>query len=246
MVAGGDDELEQWFRLESMADAPAVSAPPAAVTTWSSPRHAPDDVAVDSAPAGAALAGELARSRALHGGWRWSPEQKRLKARLHAQRAIGAELQQLEHSGARVLHARRGPDSAQPLDHVVVNARGVFVVMDLLATAEGPISWHAAGHLAMSGASLRLLEESLVAAAQDGVGAAEQILGEQWRVPVEAIFCIAGPWSGPPATTLAHVGVESMATVRGAIGNPLTPSLFNAADTAIITNAVARSFPNAA
>ena len=242
-MSGSDDDLERMFRLEY---SPAEIAP-APVDTWSSPRHSPAEVATDSAPAGAAVAAQLARSRELRGGWRWTSEQKQLKATLRMQRQMGADLDQLTHIGARVLHARRAPDSAQPVDHIVVDARGVFVVADVLSTPDHPVSWHPSGHLATDGISMRLYEESLVGLARDGIGAAERLLGERWRVPVEPVIVVSGGTGGTvaPGTARSGATVCSAAALKHVVHAPLTPALFDPTDVAVIADAVARIFPDA-
>lgn len=241
-MPGPDDDLERLFRLEYSPDAPA----PAALDTWSTPRHSPADVATETAPAGATAAAQLARSRELHGGWRWTPEQKSLRALVKAQQRVGFQLDQLTHIGARVLHARRAPSSAQPVDHIVVGARGVFIIVDVLSTPIQPVAWHAAGHLSAAGISMRLFEESMVQLARDGIGATEHRLGERWRIPVELVLIVVDAPTCAPGTTQAGATVGQPAAVKQVVTGPFTPALFDATDIAVIADAVARVFPSAA
>ena len=116
---------------------------------------------VTSLAAGAAVADQLARSRQLYPGRRWSPEQKRLRTQLRGQRRAGRSFDQLRHVGAVVLHARRLPHSAQPVDHLIVTAGAAFAVLDVAGTRREPITWTSDGHLAQAGIDTDTLEASL-------------------------------------------------------------------------------------
>lgn len=238
MGMADEDPLEQAFALEL--------GPNASDRGLWSPHHHPDEVATETARAGAAVAADLARSRQLHGGWRWSAEQKRLRAQVKAQQQVGRELGQLEHSGARVLHARRAPYTAQPLDHIVIARNGIFVVVDLLSTSRQPVTWTSDHHLQAAGWGLDRFEQGVKDSNDAVVDATHDLLGTGWSIASTALIAVSGVWpSAALANTADLLGVGTAAAVRAAIAGPGMPVRFDATDVAVIANAVARACPNA-
>jgi hypothetical protein len=209
-----------------------------------SPRHHPDEVAGESAPAGAAVADQLARSRQLYPGRRWSPEQKRLRTQLRAQQRAGRSFDQLRHVGAVVLHARRLPRSAQPVDHLIVTAGATFAVLDLAGTGREPITWTCDGHLAQVGMDTDTLEASVLAGVAVIASVTAEILGAGWRTWVVPVISVGGPWPHRPVCTSSGVAVGAPDGLRRWMVEGFTPAL-DALDVAMMANAASRACPSA-
>ncbi|HEU5268217.1 MAG TPA: hypothetical protein VFU35_16020 [Jatrophihabitans sp.] len=210
----------------------------------SSPRHHPDEVASDSAPAGAATADQLARSRQLYPCRRWSPEQKRLRTQLRGQQRAGRSFDQLRHVGAVVLHARRLPHSAQPVDHLIVTAGATFAVHDLAATRREPIAWTYDGHLVQAGVDTETLEASLADGVAVMASVTAEILGPGWRTWVVPIIAVTGAWPHPPTCASTGIVVGTPDALCRWMIQAFTPTL-DALDIATMANAASRACPNA-
>jgi hypothetical protein len=210
----------------------------------SSPRHRPDEVASDSAAAGAAVADQLARSRELYPCRRWSPEQKRLRTRMRSQRHAGRSFDQLRHVGAVVLHARRLPHSAQPVDHLIVTAGAIFAVHDVTATIREQTTWTYDGHLAQAGVDTEALEASLVAGVAVMASVTAEILGPGWRTWVVPIIAVTGPWPHPSTCTSTGIVVGTPDALRRWMVRAFMPTL-DAFDIATMANAASRACPSA-
>ena len=162
----------------------------------------------------------------------------------HAQQRAGRSFDQLRHAGAAVLHARRLPRSAQPVDHLIVTAGATFAVHDLAGSRREPITWTCDGHLTQAGVDTEALEAALVAGVAVIAAATADILGAGWRTWVVPVLAMAGPWSQAPMLTATGVMAGTPDGLRRWMIQAFIPTL-DALDVATMANGVSRSCPRA-
>ena len=143
-----------------------------------------------------------------------------------------------------VLHARRLPRSAQPVDHLIVTAGAIFAVLDLAGTRPEPISWTGDGHLAQASVDFEALEVALVAGVAVIAAATADILGPGWRTWVVPVLAVTGPWPQPSALTEPGIFTGTPDALRRWMIQGLTATL-DALDIATMANAAARACPSA-
>lgn len=111
-----------------MSDETRPDAAMSAQFDMRSPTHRPHLFPADEHTAGQSTAEALQRSQQLYPG-RLSPEQRELRDQVRAEQRVAKLLQRLARVGARVLHDRRLPHSAARLDHLVISASGVYLLL---------------------------------------------------------------------------------------------------------------------
>jgi hypothetical protein len=92
-----------------------------------------------------------------------------------------------------VLHTRRFPTTAQPLEHLVVTAGATFVVLHKAAIHRGPVSWTNDGYLSQAGVGTEPLEHALAIGAHAVGATTAELLGPGWITCVVPVIAVAGP-----------------------------------------------------